>query len=594
MTPAQRRQFERKHLPRIRDDGWAEWVRDDADRLAVMAGYRFDLQAAERVRTFFEKFLVLTSGKRFAGKPFNLLPWQWDRVIAPLFGWIDATTGNRRYRKCYLQIPKKNGKTQLLAGLSLYLLLGDREASPEVYSAATTRDQAGILYRAAAAMVNASPALRKHLRLIDSTKRITRNNATGFYSALSRDAKSGDGYDASAVVIDELHRFGSADLIDALEYSGAARDEPLTVIITTAGDAMETPCGREYSYARKVRDGQHTDMSYLPVIFEADHDADPLDEDQWHQANPSLGTVLDLDDFRQEAQRAVADPSRLSAFKRLRLNIWADHAAAYIPAEKWAACGEQPVDLDAMQGRPCFAGLDLSSTTDTTALVLAFADPDDDERLDLVPLVYLPEARAAAGEREDQAPYRSWADAGHMILTPGDVVDYERVIEDIEQLHERFRIRELHVDPWNAEAVSQRLAEFGLEVTKVRQGFSISPATKELKRLAYKAKINHGGQPVLTWAIANAVAEEDHRENLTLNKKKSTGRIDAAVAAVMAVNAARFGLANPTFASVYASYDDAEQPADADAESPAPRFHSVYADLDSGETVEGEVICLDG
>jgi phage terminase large subunit-like protein len=573
MTPEQTAEFERDHLPRIEAEGWSAWVCDEADRLAVLAGYRFDIERAERVRQFFERFLVLTSGKRFAGKPFMLQAWQWERIIGPLFGWVDDE-GRRRYRKAYIQVPKKNGKTQLLAGLSLYLLLGDGEPSPEVYSAATSRDQAGILYRAAAAMVRQSPAVAKHLEPLDSTKRITLAKGAGFYSALSRDAKSGDGFDASAVIIDELHRFQNSDLIDALEYSGAARDDPLTIIITTAGSALETPCGREYRYARKVRDSQHVDLSYLPVIYEADHDADPLDEAQWYQANPSLGTILDVADFRAEAERAVADPVRLSAFKRLRLNIWADAADAYIPADRWRGCSA-PVDLEAMEGRPCYAGLDLSSTTDTTALVLAFADPDDDQWLGLHPLVYLPQARAADGEREDQAPYRAWHDAGLMTLTPGDVVDYEQVIDDIAQLHERFSIRELAVDPWNAEAVSQQLAKLGIEVTKVRQGYSISPATKELKRLAYKGKIAHGGHPVLTWQIANAVAAQDHRENLTLNKAKSGGRIDAAVAAVMAVHAARFGLADPSFTSVYSAY--AEDRDELQAEAPAPAFESVYA-----------------
>lgn len=568
-------------MERAHAEGWAEWVRTDQDRAALLEGCYFDFAAADRVRQFFAKFLVHTKGS-FAGKPFILLDWQWRDVIGPLFGWKRAD-GTRRYRRGFVEIPKKNGKSSLVAGICLYMLVADGESRPQVYSAASSRQQAAIVYDDCAAMVRKSPLLAKKLKPVDSTKTVTIGLSEGFYRALSKDTNTTDGIDASATVIDELHRIRDRGLVETLEFSGAARDQPFVLFVTTAGDDLESVCGQEYLHAKKVLEGQITDTAYLAVIYEADKEDDWTDPKTWAKANPSFGDILNPEDFAKEAERAKNDPKKRRNFLRLRLNVWVDAEDAFIPAEKWNAnANAKAIDAKALAGEPCYGGLDLSSTTDTTAFVLAFPDADDRDHVTLLPFIFLPHdnAHTADRERKDDAPYAAWADEGYIELTPGDVIDYDRVVETIEDAAKRYDLREVHVDPWNAEALSQRLAKLGITVTRVRQGYSLSPAIKELQRLAIKGTLNHGGHPVLRYMVGNAVTTQDHHENLTLNKKKSAGRIDGVVGAAMAINAAFFGTEGRPFVSVYENYDELAEH-DPDGESTEaiaqPAFKSVYA-----------------
>jgi len=508
------------------------WTRTNADRHAVAAGCYFDLAAAERVRTFFAKFLRHSTGE-FEGQPFTLLLWEWDRVIAPLFGWKNQD-GTRRFRTAYISTGKKNGKSGLISGLTLYLLLGDDEPGAEVYSAACDRTQASIIYRGSKAMVDASPLLGSRLTCIDSTKRIV-GPRNSFYRALSADAKLQEGINAHAVLFDELHAQPNRNLWDTLRYAGAARRQPLMLAITSAGDGGQPSICREiYDYAKRVESGEVIDTSFLSVIFEADAD-DPWDSpDTWAKANPSLGVTIKLDAFRSDFQEAKESPAKENAFRRYRLNQWTSIAEGWLSLDAWDACAGT-VDAEALRGRPCYAGLDLSATDDTTALVLAF--PSDDGRTLLIPYFYLPGANIAKLEKKHRVPYRAWAKAGHITLTEGPVVDYVQIRRELNELSKAYDIKQLVIDrKFQGQQLESDLISDGFDVLPAGQGWiSQDLPAKELEKLVISGKLAHGGHPVLRWHAGNAVVDVDKAGNYSLNKLKSRSKIDGIAATTMAL-----------------------------------------------------------
>ncbi len=509
----------------------SEWVRTEADKHAVAAGCYFDLAAAERVRTFFEKFLRHSTGE-FEGQPFKLLDWQWDRVIAPLFGWKNAD-GTRRFRTAYISTGKKNGKSGLISGLTLYLLLGDNEPGAEVYSAACDRNQASIIYREAKKMIDVSPLLTARLNCIDSSKRIVGPRAS-FYRALSADAKLQEGLNASAVLFDELHAQPNRDLWDTLRYAGSARRQPLLIAITTAGEAGQPSICREvYDYAKRVESGEVADVSFLPVIFEAAADDAWDDPDTWAKANPSFGVTIKADAFRADFLEAKESPAKENAFRRYRLNQWTSVADSWLSLDAWDACAGK-VDPAALRGQPCFAGLDLSATDDTTALVLLF--PSDDGVV-LLPRFYLPGANIAGLERKHRVPYRAWAKAGHMTLTEGNVVDYQQIRRDLGQLATVYDIQKLVIDrKFQGQQLESELIEDGFDVMPAGQGWlSQDLPAKELERLLLSRQLQHAGHPVLRWHAGNAVVDIDKAGNYSLNKRKSRSKIDGIAATLMAL-----------------------------------------------------------
>lgn len=316
----------------------AEGVRTDADADAVLNhGCWFDVKAGEKVVSFFAKYLRHSKGK-WAGKPFILLDWQRDDLIMPLFGW-KRQDGFRRFQRAYIEIPKKNGKSCLCSGLALYFLTYDGENGAEVYCAADSRDQAGIVYNEARAMIDASPQLRRRLKPIDSKSKIIYQKTRSFYRALSREAGVSQGINASGFIFDELHTQKSRELWDSIEYSGEARDQPMLISITTAGSDQETICWEEHEHAMAVINEREFDHSYFALIYAAGPDDDWQDEATWFKANPSLGVTIALDKFREKVERAKCQPRKLNAFLRYRLNRWTQQETAWLNPEDWAACG---------------------------------------------------------------------------------------------------------------------------------------------------------------------------------------------------------------------------------------------------------------
>jgi phage terminase large subunit-like protein len=514
-----------------RREGWSAWIRSPCDEQAVLEGCRFEIRAAERVRTFFDKFLRHSKGQ-WAGQRFQLLDWQWREIVAPLFGWKRAD-GTRRYRRGYFEVPKKNGKSTLFSGLSLYLLAGDGEPGAEVYSAAVDRDQASIVFNESANMVEVSPQLSSRLNVVRSTKRIVMPRTRSFYKALSADVPAKEGLNAHAVLIDELHAQKTRQMWDTLRYAGASRRQPLHLSVSTAGFDRHSICWEQHDYAQKVLDGTIQDSSFLAFIAAADAEDDWTEPEVWRRANPSFGITLNALQFAEDCREAQESPAKENSFRRYRLNQWTEQEVRWLSMEKWDACGTSLADL---QGRECYAGLDLSSTTDITALVLIFPA---EARFDVLPLFWVPEEGARQRERRDRVPYLQWIRQGYIEATPGEVIDYDRIRHKVNELGRQYHIREIAIDRWNATQLATQLEGDGFEIVAFGQGYaSMNWPCKKLEELVLGGKIAHGGNPVLRWMAGNVSIEKDAADNWKPSKKKSIERIDGIVALIMAVDRA--------------------------------------------------------
>jgi phage terminase large subunit-like protein len=509
----------------------ARWLRDPSDTLAIDERCHFDEDAGRFACEFIETFCRQSTGK-WAGKPLQLLDWQRDYLMR-LFGWRRAD-GKRRYRTSYLEVAKKNGKSTLVAALAVYLLLADGEGSPEVHLNAVDRDQASIVFNEAKRMVEQSPELAGRLEVIDSRKRIVDPRGRGVIRANSADVASKDGVNASAVIFDELHRQKSREMWDVFSYASVARDQPLRIAITTAGEEESGPWFEQRDYSEKIITGIIPDTSHLGVIYRALPTDDVEDPATWRKANPSMGVTIREEDFGRELREARPDAARWANFARLRLNLVSRGDVAFIDLEAWDACSAPPLESS---GAPIHAGLDLSDTDDLTAL--CWITGDAEAGYDVRWKFWLPEANIVALERKHQVPYRTWADRGFIDLTPGNVVDYSHIRRAINDLAADRGLAALLVDPYNATGLSIELKEQdGLPVETIRQGYlSLSAPTKELRRLIRAVRIRHGGHPIARWHAGNAVAEQDAAGNIKLSKRKSRRKIDGMAALVNAVAA---------------------------------------------------------
>lgn len=477
--------------------------------------------------------LTHTNGD-WAGQPFRLRPWQ-ERIIRPLFGTL-TPEGIRQYRTCYVEIPRKNGKTELAAAIALYLLLGDGEAGAEVYGAAVDLEQASLAYHVASQMVRNDAELLQRVEIIPSRRRIVHHASGSFYRAIPADAPSSHGYNASGMIYDELHAAPNRELWDVLTTSMGSRRQPLTFVITTAGWDRHSICWELHQYAEKVRDGVIQDPTFLPVLYGAPSEADWLDESVWRRANPALGDFRSLEEMRAASKQAQEMPGRQSAFRRLYLGQWTDAERPWLDLDRWDS-GNLQVDPDALRGRSCYGGLDLSTTTDLTAFVLLFPREGAARGYDVLPFFWVPAEKLRERTRRDRVPYELWAREGFLEATEGNVVDYDHIRQRIRTLAEQYRIHEIAYDRWNASQLVTQLQEDGATMVPMGQGFaSMTAPTKELEKVILGEQLRHGGHPVLRWCAANTVVEEDAAGNLKPSKRKSTDRIDGIVALIMALD----------------------------------------------------------
>ena len=493
----------------------------------------YDEKAADRAVRFIEQ-LKHTKGK-WAGKPFWLFPWQ-ERVVRDIFGILDER-GKRQFRTAYVEIPKKNGKSELAAAVALYLLYADREPSAEVYGAAADRQQASIVFDVANQMVKMTPGLLKRSKIIGATKRIVNYSNSGFYQVLSAEVATKHGLNVSGLVFDELHAQPNRNLYDVLtKGSGDAREQPLYFLITTAGTDRESICYELHQKARDILDGRKIDHTFYPVVYGLADDEDWQDENNWYKCNPSLGQTITIERVRDMFREALDNPAEENVFKQLRLNMWVSSLTRFIP-ENIYNLGNEPIDLDALNGRDCYGGLDLSSTGDITALVLIFPPRDETEKYILLPFFWIPEDTIPIRVRRASVPYDVWRQQGYLMATEGNVVHYGFIEEFIKELGEKYHIKEIAVDRWNATMLTQNLEGDGFTMIPFGQGYaSMSPPTKEFYKLLMEGQIVHGGNPVMRWMAGNVVVDTDPAGNIKPTKARSPEKIDGNVAAIMALD----------------------------------------------------------
>ena len=507
----------------------------------------YDKELADYAVNFIE-CLCHTKGT-WAGKPFKLLDWQ-EQIIRDLFGIIKPN-GYRQFNTAYVEIPKKNGKSELAAAIALLLCCGDGEQRAEIYGCAADRGQATIVFDVAADMVRMCPALEKRCKILASQKRILYLPTNSFYQVLSAEAYSKHGFNIHGVVFDELHTQPNRKLFDVMtKGSGDARMQPLYFLITTAGTDTNSICYETHQKAVDIIEGRKKDSTFYPVIYGAGNDEDWTDPKIWKKANPSLGETIGMDKVKAACESARQNPGEENSFRQLRLNQWVKQAVRWMPMEKWDACAF-PVDPEDLEGRVCYGGLDLSSTTDLTSFCLVFPPEDEDDRYYVLPYFWLPEETLPLRVNRDHVPYDVWERQGYIQTTEGNVVHYGFIEKFIEHLGELYNIREIAFDRWGAVQMVQNLEGMGFTVVPMGQGFaSMSPPTKELMKLTLEKRIAHGGHPVLRWNMDNIFIRTDPAGNIKADKAKSTEKIDGAIACIMALDRAiRCG--NDTSESVY-------------------------------------------
>jgi len=523
----------RKATPRRASSGvpakWRKLFRTipGYDPIKTAGACTFDAEAADRVCKFFEECLTHTKGE-LAGQPLRLEGWE-QAIVGCVFGW-KRPDGTRRYREVFVFVPRKNGKTTFAAGLVNYMLFCDGEPGAEIYCAAADRDQASLVYGQAKEMVLHEPVLDRIAKIMATSKTVLWEAQNSFYRAISAEANTKHGYNVHAAVIDELHAQPNRELVDVLMTATGSRRQPLVLHITTSDYDRPSICNEKLDYAEKVRDGIFEDPSFLPAIWAASVDDDWTDPAVWAMCNPNLGVSLDEEYLRRECRRAQEVPAFENTFKRLHLNIKTEQAMRWLPMEAWDACA---CDLDesSLIGKKCYAGLDLSTTTDLTALALYFPD-----ECAVLPFFWVPEDSAHERERRDRVPYETWARQGLITLTPGNVVDYGFVIQQFETLAGRFKILETAYDPWNATQTALDLQAKGHTMIEFRQGFvSMNEPSKRLETMIVGHTLRHSGHAVLRWNAANVSVLTDPAGNLKPTKEKSTGKIDGIVALIMAL-----------------------------------------------------------
>ena len=495
----------------------------------------YDRKKANRAVSFIQS-LKHTKGV-WAGKPFLLFPWQ-EQIIRDIYGTIKEN-GYRQFNTAFVEICKKAGKSELAAAIALYMLCADKEEGAEIYGCANDRQQASIVFDVARDMVIQNPYLTERIRIIESQKRLVYMPTRSIYQALSSEVASKYGYNVHACIFDELLGQSNRKLYETMtQGSGAARKQPLNFVITTAGSDRTSICYEVHQKALDLLQGRKADPTFYPVVYSAPDDADWTSPQVWMDANPSLGRTVDLEYYQARCNSAKENPAEEIQFRQFHLCQWTNTAVRWMPMDKWDACGAD-FSADDLLGRPCYAGLDLSSTSDLTALVLVFPPREEGEPYYILPFFWLPRETLQLRVRRDHVMYDVWEKEGFIHTTEGNVVHYGFIEDFIRKLGENYEIREIAYDRWNASMMVQALEDDGFTMVPFGQGFrDMSNPTKDLMRLVLEKSLRHNGHPVLRWNIDNVFVRTDPAGNLKIDKEKSTEKVDGAVALVMALDRA--------------------------------------------------------
>lgn len=497
--------------------------------------FYYDEAAAEHPVRFCKRFIRHIDDE-WAGKPF--IPEEWQaNLMRELFGW-KREDGTRRYRTLYLEIPRKNGKSTLGAALAIYMLFCDAGPRAQIISAAGDRDQAAIVFETAKAMIQASPKLKK--RCIIRKREIIVKKTKAIYKVVSADAKTKHGLNPHGIFFDELHTQPNRELYDTLRTGRGTKKQPLEIYMTTAGYDVNSICFEVHDYALKVLDGTFTDDTILPIIYAAKKDDDWMSPKTWVKCNPNLGKTIQFSYLEEECEKAKRSPAYENTFKRLYLNIWTDAKDVWIPSHIWKKC-YRPYKLEDLLGRECYVAIDLSKRIDITAMALVFPD-ENRQKFQSLMYYWLPEENAREREQTDRVPYLAWAqeEGYNLILTPGNVIDYDVVGDTLEQVMKLFRVKELAFDPWGSTQLANRFQKIkGLPIIEFRQGFkTMSPACKDFEAMVVSQQLQHQGNKITDWMIGNMVVKTDPAGNIKPDKSRKNTRIDGGVALIMATDRA--------------------------------------------------------
>jgi len=516
------------------------------DPQATAAGAWFDDAAAQRAIDFFAQCLTHIEGE-LAGRPFLLEPWQ-RGIIANLFGWRRKDRfgrERRRYREALIFVPRKNGKTPLVAGIGLYYLFCDPLRGQQNYIGAATREQAGLMFRYCKGMVFNEPHLQRRCSIHGGrapggqSQSIVMDAKASFLKIVSGEDTAGHGKTMDFGALDEVHEHRTRALYEQFRTSMASANKPdgLLVMATTADFARESVCNEVYDYACKVRDGIVDDPAFLPVIYEAAKDDDWQSPEVWARANPNLGVSVSMEYMERESRRAKDEPSYENEFKRLHLNIRTEQSVRLIPMNQWDACGA-PFDPAILEGRPCIGGLDLATVKDLAAFSLVFPPEETGGEYYILCWAWCPREEMLARVRARRVPYDHWEREGILMPTETYSTDYEAIRAFINGLRDRYQIQEICFDPWNAKHLccTELQDQDGFTMVEVRQGYtSLNEPTKFLLRLLADGRLRHGGNPMLRWMAANTAAKTDPAGNLKPDKAASAEKIDGIVATITAL-----------------------------------------------------------
>lgn len=511
---------------------------------AAQRGLHWDLAAAVDGIAFREEVLCLNGGA-FEGKPFKQLGWQ-AFIVGSIHGWKRAD-GTRRFRVAYVETAKGSGKSPLAASFGLHGLTADGEARAEVYAAATKRDQAMILFRDAVAMYEQSPELLKRLTpsgVGEKTWNLSYPHTGSFFRPIAAD-QGQSGPRPHVALVDELHEHPTNHVIEMLRAGFKSRRQPLLFAITNSGHDKTSPCGQYHDYALQVCTGAVEDDAFFGFVCNLDEGDDPFNDERcWFKANPSLeeANLPGLEYLRQQVREARGLPSKQSLVRRLNFCQWTEAESPWLSPTVWMPAARS-YTLEQLRGRRAYAGLDLSSTTDLTALTLAVEPAEAGEPWRLLSFAWLPEADLMQRERDDKVPYTQWVRDGHLLTTPGAAISKLVVLKHLAWLAGVLQIQAVAYDRWRIEDLKSLAADAGIELPEMvefGQGFKdMAPAIEHFEAKLLSGELVHAGQPVLTWCAANAVIVEDDAGNRKLSKRKASGRIDALLAGIMAMGITR-------------------------------------------------------
>ncbi len=498
-------------------------------------GYHFDEDRANHVCRFIEKLPHIKGDLARQRASIHLEPWQCFQLTT-VFGWVDER-GRRRFKTCYNELPRKNAKSTVTSGIGLYLLLADDEEGAEVYSAATTRDQARIVWADAKRMVDRCPGMRARFGVSASAHSVFVEHTASAFKPLSRDQGGNlDGLNVHGGLLDEVHAHKTRDVFDVIETATGARTQPLLWMITTAGFNRAGICYEQRAYAIKILSRAVVDEEYFAVIYTVDaEDLDDMDRlltdpDIWAKANPNWGISVNPQDIARKARKAREMTAAQNNFLTKHLNVWVNADTAWMDMRAWESCGDRSLNLDDFEGCDCWIAVDLASKVDIACVTLLFLI--DGEYYGFK-RHYLPEDAAEDGRNSQ---YSGWARDGYLTLTPGNVTDYSVIEDDLREFASRFNVLEVGYDPWQAQYLANRLMEDGLPMIEIRQTVqNMSEPMKELEALVLSGRYHHNADPVMTWMVSNVVAHLDAKDNIYPRKEFPENKIDGVVAEIMAL-----------------------------------------------------------